>query len=229
MSIHACALLLSSHAAACLYCAGFGFPCVVATIFWPFHVGAALANLLFPLFIMVACGAKPEEATSECCWYSSSRTVSCTYIGVVFWQFACLHVARLPGVLLLHSFEWCRCNNLVTIWAVPMGLYNVCLDCWCCCCCRSCVGPSRQCGRGGSCRQPACVQARTAADILAGAQGVCTAHAHTPRTVASGLAPRGFVERCTTAKGRVCYMTVGMEARRGCRGVCATHTIPPRR
>lgn len=46
------------------YFAGFGFPCVVATIFWPFHVGAALANLLFPVFIMVACGAKPVEAKS---------------------------------------------------------------------------------------------------------------------------------------------------------------------
>lgn len=45
--------------------AGFGFPCVVATIFCPFHVGAALANLLFPLFIMVACGAKPLEAKSK--------------------------------------------------------------------------------------------------------------------------------------------------------------------
>jgi hypothetical protein len=49
----------------CCVAAGFGFPCVVATIFWPFHVGAALANLLFPVFIMVACGAKPVEAKSK--------------------------------------------------------------------------------------------------------------------------------------------------------------------
>lgn len=58
--------------------AGFGFPCVIATIFWPFHVGAALANLLFPVFIMVACGAKPVEAKSECL----------SQFLLVYWMFA---------------------------------------------------------------------------------------------------------------------------------------------
>ncbi|KAF8065850.1 Extracellular serine proteinase [Scenedesmus sp. PABB004] len=42
--------------------AGFGFPCVAATAALPFHVGAAAANLLFPVFILVAGGADPAAA-----------------------------------------------------------------------------------------------------------------------------------------------------------------------
>ncbi|WIA37364.1 hypothetical protein OEZ86_014292 [Tetradesmus obliquus] len=42
--------------------AGFGFPCVAATAFFPMHIGAALANLLFPAFILVAAGADPLAA-----------------------------------------------------------------------------------------------------------------------------------------------------------------------
>lgn len=45
---------------------GFGFPCVAATMFRTFHVGAALANLLFPVFVMVACGADPMLARGAC-------------------------------------------------------------------------------------------------------------------------------------------------------------------
>jgi hypothetical protein len=35
-------------------------------MFWPFHIGAALANLLFPVFVMVACGADPLAARGAC-------------------------------------------------------------------------------------------------------------------------------------------------------------------
>jgi hypothetical protein len=91
--------------------AGFGFPCVVATIFCPFHVGAALANLLFPLFIMVACGAKPLEAKSEWLHWalpSDPRCFGCmngvgctceTPLAYTLWevgQEGCVHFAKPP-------------------------------------------------------------------------------------------------------------------------------------
>eukprot|EP00775_Hariotina_reticulata_P013385 gene13385-13512_t len=42
--------------------AGFGAPCVMATVFFPFHIGAALVNMLFPVFVLVACGCDPVAA-----------------------------------------------------------------------------------------------------------------------------------------------------------------------
>jgi len=60
--------------------AGFGAPCVIATVFFPFHIGAALVNMLFPVFVLVACGCDPVAAQGEsagcllghslwmCCW-----------------------------------------------------------------------------------------------------------------------------------------------------------------
>eukprot|EP00879_Flechtneria_rotunda_P014366 GHRR01015010.1.p1 GENE.GHRR01015010.1~~GHRR01015010.1.p1 ORF type:complete len:283 (+),score=111.60 GHRR01015010.1:736-1584(+) len=42
--------------------AGFGFPCVIATVLFPFHTGAALANMLFPVFILVASSSDPVSA-----------------------------------------------------------------------------------------------------------------------------------------------------------------------
>jgi hypothetical protein len=38
---------------------------VAATVFLPLHIGAALANLLFPVFILVACASDPLAAQSE--------------------------------------------------------------------------------------------------------------------------------------------------------------------
>ena len=45
--------------------AGFGFPCVILTVLWPFHVGAALCNLLFPIFVLVACESDPVKLHGE--------------------------------------------------------------------------------------------------------------------------------------------------------------------
>lgn len=58
-----------------MFAAGFGFPCVAATAFFPMHIGAALANLLFPAFILVAAGADPLAAQRE--W------LGCTMIGCI--------------------------------------------------------------------------------------------------------------------------------------------------
>lgn len=41
--------------------AGFGAPCTLATIFLSFYVGAAVTNILFPLFILVACFSDPSK------------------------------------------------------------------------------------------------------------------------------------------------------------------------
>lgn len=57
--------LLSSAVTRYACAAGFGFPCVAATVFFPLHIGAALANLLFPVFILVACASDPLAAQSE--------------------------------------------------------------------------------------------------------------------------------------------------------------------
>jgi hypothetical protein len=60
-----CTKLLCLCYICCICVAGFGFPCVAATVFFPLHIGAALANLLFPVFILVACASDPLAAQSE--------------------------------------------------------------------------------------------------------------------------------------------------------------------
>jgi hypothetical protein len=38
---------------------GFGLPCTLPTLLLPFHTGCALLNMLFPVFILVACASDP--------------------------------------------------------------------------------------------------------------------------------------------------------------------------
>jgi hypothetical protein len=45
--------------------AGFGFPCVILTVLLPFHWGAAACNLLFPVFVLVACECEPLPRPGE--------------------------------------------------------------------------------------------------------------------------------------------------------------------
>jgi len=58
-------LRLLSRLPAVVVLAGFGAPCVIATVFLPFHIGAALVNMLFPVFVLVACGCDPVAAQGE--------------------------------------------------------------------------------------------------------------------------------------------------------------------
>jgi len=46
-------------------CAGFGCVCTVATCAWPFFKQAAIMNMMYPLFILVACKSDPLKAYKE--------------------------------------------------------------------------------------------------------------------------------------------------------------------
>jgi hypothetical protein len=44
------------------YFAGFGLPCALPGLALGFPLGAAAANALFPVFVLVACGSDPDAA-----------------------------------------------------------------------------------------------------------------------------------------------------------------------
>ncbi|GBF99027.1 hypothetical protein Rsub_11972 [Raphidocelis subcapitata] len=52
--------------------AGFGLPCMLPTLLLPYHVGCALVNLLFPVFVLVACGSDPAGKHSCLGWDTAS-------------------------------------------------------------------------------------------------------------------------------------------------------------
>lgn len=45
--------------------AGFGCVCTIATCSWPFFKQAAIMNMAYPLFILVACKSDPLKAYKE--------------------------------------------------------------------------------------------------------------------------------------------------------------------